>query len=156
MSIPLAVVITLIHGSTFWNRLTIQQHKASYREETFLVTDASFTGDEGTYYSLAGTIKGREERMQPFFPRGSEPRNRTDLLRAYPVGTKIDVIYNPDVPDIVFNGESARVIQAGLSYLDEEPRRFRSAALETFLPIPLALVFFFTVRNYGKKKRLAA
>src|SRR5262245_37235036 len=132
VSIPFALVATLIHGMTLWNRLVIRQHKADYREEKFLVTGAYFSSDEGTDYSLSGTIKGREERLRPEFPPGDGPRNRAALLQAYPLGTQIDVIYNPEVPDRVFHGESARVIHAGLSYLDEEHGRFRSAALKTF------------------------
>ena len=115
------------------------------------MTEASFTSDDGIDYSLTGTIAGRNERLQPSFPRGTEPRSQADLLRAYPLGTEIDVIYNPDVPDVVFNGESPRVIQAGLNFLDEEPRRFRSAAFKTFIPLPLAIIFFFAVRQSNKR-----
>jgi hypothetical protein len=105
----------------------------------------------GTDYSLTGTIAGRDEYLRPSFPRGTEPRNRADLLRAYPLGTEVNVIYNPDLPDLVFHGESARVIQAGLNSLDEAPGRFRSAALKTFLPLPLSIIFRFAVRHANQQ-----
>ncbi len=147
-----AVILTLIHGMTFWTRLTIRQHRANYRQGKFVVTDASVTRYEGNVdYDLTGTVAGREEHLFPQFPRGSEPRNKADLLRAYPLGTEISVIYNPDAPSTVFNGESSRLIQAGKSYFDEEPRRFRDAALKTFVPLPLAIIFFLIARYANKQ-----
>ena len=157
--ICIAVLFSLISGLTFWNRVLVHQNRKGYELASFVVTGATFQGDgDGTVeYWLIGSIAGGEERFLPRFASRSHPKSADDLLRVYPKGTEIRVVYNRDVSDLtVRNGEALRVIQAGPDFWVEESRRFRWAALLTFVPIPFAVSVFFVVRFVSRRRSLEA
>ena len=157
--ICIAVLFSLISGLTFWNRVVVHQNRKGYEPASFVVTGATFQGfeDGAVEYWIIGSIEGREERFLPRFASRSRPKSAGDLLRVYPKGTEIRVIYNRDVSDMtVRNGEALRVIQAGPDFWVEESRRFRWAALLTLVPIPFAVSFFFLVRFVSRRRSLEA
>lgn len=106
--ICIAVLFSLISGLTFWNRVVVHQNRKGYEPASFVVTGATFQGfEDGTVeYWLIGGIAGREERFLPRFDSGSRPKSADDLLRVYPKGTQIRVMYNPNVSDMTIrNGK---------------------------------------------------
>lgn len=151
-----AVLSSFVSGMTLWNRVFLQQNREHYRPASFVVTGASYEGyGDGTVaYHLTGNIAGREEDFTPRFAKGARPQSVNDLLRIYPKGTEIGVVFNPEVSGMTsLNGEELRVIQAGPAFWEEESRSLRQAALLTFAPIPLATGLFLTIRRMNHRHR---
>ena len=63
------------------------------------------------------------------------------------------MLYNPEETGLVsWNGENLRMILRGPNFWGEEAGLRRRMAVRTFVPVPLAIILFFSVR-YAKRRK---
>lgn len=145
-----AVVLTCFNIIPFFERLTIRMNQEDYREERLIVGGIAFREN-----AIQGKLKSSGDPEFMAAPGSQRWRilwDEDDLLRVYPIGSEIDVLYNPNT---VVNAHTVGIFPGDLDYFDEEgPRLFRRSALLTFLPLSLALINFFVWYPNKRHKRL--
>lgn len=152
------VVLVLIWAALFalpwWNRVAIHRNRANYRPATFLVSDAAYErGKRGTSYWLQGSIAGESERFVPPLADGAaRPRNRADLLRQFPVGTKIAVLYNPSMTRALIQDETLRVKPDAPDFWQREARLRRSLTRMLFGPPAAGVAILVAVRWWWRRR----
>jgi hypothetical protein len=96
-----------IYGAPIHNELTVLRAADGYRAADLLVTEArcitseSSDGPSDTWCYLEGTIDGQR----------AELRTGSSLPPEYPEGSRVQVLFNPAMPDVGWNHESLRVVR---------------------------------------------
>jgi hypothetical protein len=155
----LAFGFSWLFAFTFWNRLTFWKEREHYKQEIFVVTGARYvpsTGEGASVdsYWLEGTVGGVRERLIPDRHGAPPPRSADELASRYPKGTKINVLYNPDVTIWAVQDESLRVTEARPDFWEREASRRLVFGVLTLCPVPLTLIVYFVVR-FVNHRRLA-
>jgi hypothetical protein len=135
-----------------------------YEKTIFTVESLSYTDDpeDGLRWSLKGDVEGNPARLADYAL--TEIKNISSLAdikkisaqklrQKYPTGTKIDVLYNPDVTDTFFQNRSINIIlytpDLGLS----EKNNIINW-LKNFLTPFLCTSFLLFLNNHRKQKSL--
>jgi len=153
LAVFVAFLFSWLWTLTFVNRVAIYRDREKYRPETYLVSRAEYYRDDedGDSWWLMGTIASREERFVPRLGNTPLPRSAEDLLARYPIGTKIDVLYNPDATETLIQGESLRVLAAAPDFWQREARHRHRLGLRVLVPVPVALAIYLTVRYVNRR-----
>lgn len=146
-----AVIFSWLWVFPLVNRLSIYFRRDHYQMETFQVGDtvsvASRRGSRGRW--LTGTVAGKTERLRPKLPAGFQRGTPNDLLALYPRESIIPVLYDPDAPEILVQGETWRVLHWTPDFWQEEQRLRYKYLCFVLLPVPLTLLFY---RWLGKRR----
>jgi hypothetical protein len=148
-----ALIVAAFYSSlfsfTYSNRLRIQHNRDQYRPEVFEVRDAVYhprSGEDSESYWFKGLVAGNEERFIPDFAEGFDVESREDLLSLYPVGTKINVLYNPDETETIIQDETLRVLHDFPGFWEKEDRLRGRLARIVLVPVPVTLCFYLMLR----------
>lgn len=151
-----AVFYSLLFSFTYSNRLRIHFHRDQYQHQVFEVRDAVYhprNGEVSESYWFNGQVAGRQERFIPDFAEGFDVESREDLLFLYPVGTRIDVLYNPNETETIIQNETLRVLHDFPGFWEKEDllrgRLFRVVVI----PVPVALCFYLVFRLLHQRAR---
>lgn len=147
-----AIFFSWLWTLSFVNRVNIYRNREAYKPETFLVSGAEYSRDEGgDSWWLTGTVTSREERFVPRLRCAPLPRSAKDLIIRYPKGTKIEVLYNPDATETLVQGESLRVLSATPDFWQEEAKLRYRLGLRVLVPVPLMLAVYLAVRHVNRR-----
>lgn len=144
-----AVFYSSLFSFTYSNRLRIQHNRDQYRHEVFEVRDAVYhprSGEDSESYWFKGLVAGNQERFIPDFAEGFDVESREDLLSLYPVGSKINVFYNPNETGTIIQDETLRVLHYFPGFWEKEERLRSQLFRIVVIPVPLALCFYLVLR----------
>jgi hypothetical protein len=152
LAVFVAVVFSWLWIFTLFNRLRIHLKRDQYRVETFEVADAVNLSVRRGFrpYGLSGTVAGRNERLRPTLPATFKSDKAEDLLSLFPRGSAIPVLYDPDAPEMIIQGETLRVLHLTPDFWSRENRLRIKYLCFVLLPVPLTLAFY---RFVGKSRQ---
>ena len=145
-----AIMFSWLFTFSLYDRFCIFHNRNQYHPATFDVVDAVYLpsqGDDSESYWLRGTVENHPERFIPTFSDRFSPKNAGDLLAVYPPGSHIPVLYNSQETTIIIQGETLRVLHFTSDFWREEERYRHKLMIFVFLPVPLALLVFLTIRG---------
>jgi hypothetical protein len=143
-------VVSLLGLLPLSAQLDIYRNRDNYKAEKFVVTKAVYheasdqQTDIETYWWLTGTVAGQKERLVPFVPE--KPQSADDLLKQYPIGSTLDVFFNPALDRKLIQSTSLRVQIATPNYWEEQRWRLIRLAILVFVPPPVAIALYCAVR----------
>lgn len=140
----IAVIFTWLSVFTLFNRLYIFFNRNQYQVESFEVTGAGNISSRKGFnpYWLGGTVAGKPEYVKPELPPGFKPTSPADLLTLFPPGSVIPVLYNPNAPEAMIQGEKLRVFHYTPDFWVEESYRLIKFLCFFLLPVPLTFALY--------------
>jgi hypothetical protein len=75
------------------------------------------------------------------------------VLRKYPKGSQIEVLYNPQATEMIVQSESLRAIQAAPGFWQEEARLRNKLAFRVLVPVPLTAAVYLAIRFSNRRSR---
>ena len=148
IAVFVAVAVSWMCAVTLYNRLRIYFKRDQYRVEELVVTDVVYRGMRRSSRLpwLTGTIDGLTEQVRPEPPPGFDRSAAEDLLAAFPRGTRLPVLYDPNAPEMLIQGESLRVRHFTPEFWQKEARLRIFFLCLFLLPVPLTVAFYRYVR----------
>lgn len=155
LSVLGAFFFSWLWAFSFWNRITIYRNREHYQSQSFIVVDAVYSrdGEMGDSYWLEGTVNEQPERLIPHRLSAAAVKTTDDLLRRYPKGTNIPVLYNSNATKTLVQSESLRVMEATHDFWEKEARLRLRFALYIFLPVPLTLSLYLWMRYTNRRRQ---
>ena len=138
-----------------------------YREAVFVVDDVKYHPERTERHRgktrwfpaswwANGQVAGREERYSLEGELSRAPQSQADLERMVTAGREFRVLYNPDMPSTVVQGETLRVIPFSADPAAEAAETVGRYSLYCLLPVAI-LILPWPVRRLmrTKPKKLA-
>jgi 4-amino-4-deoxy-L-arabinose transferase-like glycosyltransferase len=150
VAVFVAVVLSWLWIFTLFPRLYIYFQRDHYRVESFEVTGTVSPSSRRGFRAhwLAGTVAGKIEKVRPELPPGFKSERTDDLLSLFPLGSTVPVLYHPDAPEIMIQGEALRVLHFTPDFWRKENRLRTKLLCFVLLPVPLTVAFY----RYAKKR----
>lgn len=126
------------------NAYRIYSARHEYDSREFVVTGAHYSKgshDDSPSFWLEGTVDGQNERFISSRLRQLRPESTGEILAEYPVGTVIEVEYNPRFGTTIYQNETLRVVETGML----DARRDMLVAYLTRLVLPFLIFSVATV-----------
>ncbi|MFN7950461.1 MAG: hypothetical protein U0610_01960 [bacterium] len=147
----LVVLLGFIVGPGIWNRSLVLRHAAGFRRAELVVTGSACTGGQPEYdaqghrtgtspvhCTLRGTIDGTEQELA----------SDAASIAAHPVGSRISVWFNPELPATGINHDSLRVRWGDVDDVGAfERRAVRTLAWILVLPAIFTILLNVLVRR---------
>lgn len=114
--VPILVIILFVWAAVNFvevaGSLIIVANHQGYAKAEFSVQDVEYSNDpeEGIRWGLKGKINDVEVKLKDPTMFKKDSMGLGALRLVFPVGRKIDVWYNPDVTDILFQGRTLPVV----------------------------------------------
>ncbi len=94
-----------------------------------------------------GLIRGKEERFS-LDAYVKQCQSESDLMRLVPVGSKIDVWYNPEQPNAIVAGETLRVLVFNENTFIDTHKYFKGLLLVAYGPFLFVLMLLVFVKIF--------
>ncbi len=94
-----------------------------------------------------GLIRGKEERFS-LVAYVKQPHSESELMRLVPIGSEIDVWYNPEQPNAIIAGETLRVLIFNENTFTDTHKYFKGLLLVAYGPFFLVLMLLVFVKIF--------
>ena len=133
---------------TTYNSIVILINKNGYQNELFIVTKLCHDFDDNDFdYFAIGIVNGNRESFSLNRCFSSNPRTYEQLNELMPLGTEIDVLYNPSLSKAHIQGETLRVLKAEPNYFQDRKNDLYNMIVIGYGPIVIWLVLLLILRK---------
>jgi hypothetical protein len=132
--------------------LIVLLNRDGYQRASFVIADIDYQHRRktGLFWGFTGKVAGVSERYYaPTLVEEKKP-SLSKLRRLFPVKKEMDVLYNPEVTDTLYQRRTLNVLPYAPDFVAVELERLAWFAKFCLLPFGLALIFDYFWRRRQK------
>ena len=160
--IAVVSIVGYLFAFAFINSIVKIVNSADYSDDIFVVTGAHFRNGNGaggsrsmTHNWLQGNVSGNDELY--IDSRISAALSLEDILRYFPIGSEINILYNKNLTRTVVQGETLRVLPRNYDFENDKLFVLAYASVIIFpMMLGISLLVYIRIRAVRKRSKIVS